>query len=211
MERYLRAFTNYEQDNCMELFPLAEFVYNNSVHVSTRCTPFFTNYGYHLEVQFKRLKDMTAARVPTERTADAMVDGLRETYERLRWNLLDAQHRQTKYARGKEMVFEIGNKVWLSMKNVWSTRPAKKLDYMRIGLFEVSKIISNKAYKLDLRKTMRVHDVFDVLLFDWYKPPITGQHPPEPQLTIVENNEEWEVEQILGSKRRYRKLHYHLQ
>jgi len=35
MEQYLRAFCNYEQDNWVELIPLAEFAYNNSVHAST--------------------------------------------------------------------------------------------------------------------------------------------------------------------------------
>jgi transposase InsO family protein len=32
MEQYLRAFSNYEQDIWVELLPLAEFAYNNSVH-----------------------------------------------------------------------------------------------------------------------------------------------------------------------------------
>jgi transposase InsO family protein len=32
MDQYLRALCNYEQDNWVELLPLAEFAYNNSVH-----------------------------------------------------------------------------------------------------------------------------------------------------------------------------------
>ena len=32
MEQYLRAFSNFEHDNWVELLPLAEFAYNNSVH-----------------------------------------------------------------------------------------------------------------------------------------------------------------------------------
>jgi len=40
IEQYLRAFCNYEQDNQVELLPLAEFVYNNPVHASTMITPF---------------------------------------------------------------------------------------------------------------------------------------------------------------------------
>jgi hypothetical protein len=41
MEQYLCAFCNYEQDNWVELLPLAEFAYNNSMHASTRMTPFW--------------------------------------------------------------------------------------------------------------------------------------------------------------------------
>jgi len=44
MEQYLRAFCNYEQDNWVELLLLAEFAYNNSVHHSTRMTPFWAKY-----------------------------------------------------------------------------------------------------------------------------------------------------------------------
>jgi hypothetical protein len=31
------------------LLPLAEFAYNNMVHSSMQQTPFFANYGYHLQ------------------------------------------------------------------------------------------------------------------------------------------------------------------
>jgi len=44
MEQYLRAFCNYEQDNWVELLRLGEFAYNNSMHASTRMTPFWALY-----------------------------------------------------------------------------------------------------------------------------------------------------------------------
>jgi len=56
MEQYLRAFSNYEQDNWVELLPQAEFAYNNSVHASTRMTPFWAMYHRNPEMQFKAPK-----------------------------------------------------------------------------------------------------------------------------------------------------------
>jgi len=53
MEQYLRAFSNYEQDNWAELIPLSEFGYNNSVHASTRMIPFLAMYHHNPEMQFK--------------------------------------------------------------------------------------------------------------------------------------------------------------
>jgi hypothetical protein len=38
MEQYLRPFAMYEHDKWVDLLPLAEFTYNNSVHVSRGCT-----------------------------------------------------------------------------------------------------------------------------------------------------------------------------
>jgi len=44
-------------------------------------------------------------------------------------------------------------------------------------------------------------------------PPVVGQPPSESQPTIVDEpgEEEWEVDRILDSKRRYWKLHYLVQ
>jgi len=75
----------------------------------------------------------------------------------------------------------------------------------------VSKIINMNAYKLDLPGTMRNHNVFHESLLDLYTPPVGGQPSSEPHPMIVEETEEWEVDRRLGSRRRYRKLHYLVQ
>jgi hypothetical protein len=48
MEQYLWAYCNYQQDNWKQLLPIAEFCYNNTQLETTRVTPFYANYGYHL-------------------------------------------------------------------------------------------------------------------------------------------------------------------
>jgi len=52
LEQYLRVYTNYQQDDWLELLPLAEFVfvYNNATNATTGVSPFFANKGYHLEL-----------------------------------------------------------------------------------------------------------------------------------------------------------------
>ena len=47
LEQYLRCSHNYQQDDGIDLLPLAKFTYNNSLHGSTRVIPFFANYGFH--------------------------------------------------------------------------------------------------------------------------------------------------------------------
>ena len=163
MEQYLRAFCNYKQDNWVELLPLAEFAYNNSVHASTRMTPFWAVYYWHHEMQFKTPK---ATSLKSETQADVLLEGLDETHLVLRENLLEAQEKQTKYAGGKEITFEVGDRVWLSSRHFRTTRPSKKLDYKRAGPYTVSMTINKNAYKLDLPKTMRNHNVFHVTLLD---------------------------------------------
>jgi hypothetical protein len=129
MEQYLRAFATYEQDNWGDLLPSAKFAYNNSVHATTRLTLFFANYGYHPEMHFKLPKN---ARFRSERAADERLGKLQAARNRLRESILEAQERQTRYAGGKEITFEFGDKMWLLAKQKQTTRPSKKLDYKRL-------------------------------------------------------------------------------
>jgi hypothetical protein len=185
MEQYLRAFATYEQDNWVDLLPLAEFAYNNSVHTTTRLTPFFANYGYHPEMHFKPLKD---ARFRFERAADERLGKLQMARNRLRDSILEAQERQMRYAGGKEMMFEVGDKVWLSAKYIQTARPSKKLDYKRLGPFKVTKVINRNAYRLELPYSMKVHNVFHVSLLDRYIGPVPGRQPSDPPPAITAEN-----------------------
>ena len=204
MQQYLGAFCNYEQDNWVELLLLAEFAYNNSIHHSTCMTPFWANYHYYPSMQCKPPKVTSNLRI--EIRADAMAAGLEETHRLLKEYLLEAQTQQSKYAGGQVMNFGVGDNVWLSTRNFRTTRPSKKLDYKRTGLYTVSKMINKHAYKLDLPKTIRKHNVLQVSQLDQYTPPVTGQPRSDPNPIIVNDLEqEWEVDRILHSKRRYRK------
>ena len=92
-----------------------------------------------------------------------------------------------------------------------SARASKKLDYKRIGPYTVSKVINHNAYKLDLPPTMRVHNVFHVSLLDRYRDSIPGQPLAELTPIVIGDNEEWEVDRILNSRYRHRRLQYLVQ
>ena len=47
LEQYLRCYTCYQQDDWATLPPLAEFAYNNTIHLFTKQTPFAATYRYH--------------------------------------------------------------------------------------------------------------------------------------------------------------------
>src|SRR4051794_9070216 len=101
------------------------------------------------------------------------MEGLAKTHELLQKNLMEAQRRQSKYVGGKQITFEVRDLVWLSTQHMKTTRPAKKLDYMRVGHYRVSKVVNCTAYKLDLPKPIRRHNVFHVSLLDPYTTPGT--------------------------------------
>jgi len=89
MQQYLQTFSNFKQDHCVELLPLADFAYNNSVHHSTRMLPFWDNYHYHPPMQFKPPKAPSNLRF--EILVEAPVLGMEETHLLLRKSLLEMQ------------------------------------------------------------------------------------------------------------------------
>ncbi|MBW0526600.1 hypothetical protein O181_066315, partial [Austropuccinia psidii MF-1] len=90
-----------------------------------------------------------------------------------------------------------GDKVWLSYKNIKTTRPTQKLSERWLGPFEVLKKIHSHSYHLKLPQQWKsVHPVFHVSLLGPVKKstiPNKYQFPPPP--VIVEEQKEWETAQ----------------
>src|SRR5882724_5122884 len=68
LEQYLQVYVNYQQDDWVNLLPLAEFAYNNTLHSEIMITPFFTNKGFHpkLKVSLKPVVSEAAHQVATD-------------------------------------------------------------------------------------------------------------------------------------------------
>ena len=47
LEQYLRAYLNYQQDNWVQLLPIAQHAHNDTKNQTTGKTPFYALYGYH--------------------------------------------------------------------------------------------------------------------------------------------------------------------
>ncbi|MBW0540360.1 hypothetical protein O181_080075 [Austropuccinia psidii MF-1] len=100
--------------------------------------------------------------------------------------------------------------VWLSSKNIKSTRPTKKLSERWLGPFPRLNKVSTHAYHLKLPSQWKsIHAVFHVSLLEPGKTfTIPNQHQEPPPLIIIEEEEEWEVSQVLDSKLKRKKLCY---
>ena len=77
--------------------------------------------------------------------------------------------------RNKEPEFVLGDKVYLSTKNLITDEGAKKLSDLCTGPFEIIKKVGDGAYKLKLPVHVKVNPVFNVtLLTKWQPDPIPG-------------------------------------
>ena len=54
IETYLRHYTSFQQDDWVNLLPLAEHAYNTATSDTMNMSPFFANYGFNPETQWVR-------------------------------------------------------------------------------------------------------------------------------------------------------------
>jgi hypothetical protein len=85
LEQYLRQYCTYHQDDWASLLSHAEFAYNNSVHASTRVSPFFALYGFHPRVDINVEDNIPGGEVPTAVERAKQIAQIREeSAQRLR-------------------------------------------------------------------------------------------------------------------------------
>ena len=217
MERYLRSFINYLQDDWIDWLPMAEFSANNTESSAIKTSPFFANCGFHPRMSFDFEPDLPADPIrPREliqrEKAETMANKMKEIGEFLREEMTLAQaemEEQAHHYRTPAPRYEVGDKVWLSTANIRTQRPSKKLDHKQIGPYEILRKLGPTSYELKLPESMRIHPVFhsSLLRLD-PDDPLPNQVIPPPPPIEVEGEEEWEVQEILDSRWYYGRLQY---
>ncbi len=107
--------------------------------------------------------------------------------------------------------YKVRDKAWLSLQNYSSDCPMKKLDHKWAGPFTITKVISPAAIKLHLStQEKNIHPVISVSSICPYMPDNIAKHlqPPQPGPVIVNDQEEYEVKEVLDSRFRWGKLWY---
>ena len=139
---------------------MAEFAYNNAKNASTGHTPFELNCGYHSRMSYKEDVDPRSQ----SKSADELSAELRELIMVCQENLHHAQELQNRaHDKGvKPRSYAPGKKVWLNSKYI-KTKRNRKLEAKFFGPFRVLHPIGKQAYKLELPKKWRNHDVFYVV------------------------------------------------
>jgi hypothetical protein len=94
------------------------------------------------------------------------------------------------------------DRIWLEATNLKTTHPTTKLAPKRYGPFTIVKRVSDVVFQLELPRQWKIHNVFHAsLLTPYIETELHGWNFPEPPPEIIEGDPEFEVEQVVGSRR----------
>jgi hypothetical protein len=98
--------------------------------------------------------------------------------------------------------YQMGDQVWLEGSNLKMTHPTSKLAPRRYGPFTITQKISDVVYQLKLSPQWKIHNTFHAhLLHPYIENELHGPNYSEPPPDIIKGSPEYEVQEILGSRR----------
>ena len=201
MEQYLRCYSNSAQDRWASDLSLAQFSYNNSVHSSTGMSPFEANLGYSPSFA---LGPKIASEVPA---ATELVAHLKKVHQQVSASLskaIAAYKKAADKSRRPAPDYQVGSLVMLSASNIKIKVPTRKLGPKRLGPFTITKDLKNGSFTLDVPPQWGLHNTFHTSLLS----PFCGPLPKDPDPVIVEGVPEYEVSEIVSSRRVKRSIQY---
>ena len=111
----------------------------------------------------------------------------------------------------KQPALKPGDMVMVSMKNMATRWPSKKLDHRSLGLVEVLEVVGKRAFKVKLPPLALNHPVFHVSELEPYRQStIDGRHQPPPPPFKIEGDMNYVLESIGKSRdnKRWKHVEY---
>ena len=205
VERHLRNLARWDQSDWASHLPLTQLQLNGATATATGVSPFSMLHGYDLEVlpPPPATPSMTARLPRPVEAARKIADKIRKVTAWAMSNLAAAQEKMREQAdkhRHPQPAYQVGDKVWLNLRNWRTGQPSKKLDDVA-AKFEITEVLSPLSYRLNV--PTGVHDVFHADLLRWApEDPLPSQRRDDyqPPPVEVEGDDEYKIDEILATR-----------
>ncbi len=208
VERELRIYCNYMQNDWVKWISMMKFSDNFNIFLITSMILFYFNKEFHSRMSFN--SDTTDYKTTCEwleaRKTDDIVIQMKE--------LLSFDHQQLKKTKliievqinkhRRNVTYEVDDWVWLSFRNVKTTRLCKDLKDKQLDLYQIIAKVST-SYHLHLSVSMKhLHLIFSLkLLRSCSEDFLSEQYSESLRSITIKDDEHWEIDDILNF-RRYR-------
>ncbi len=191
---------------------MIEFVDNNVLFSVIFLILFFMNKNFHSHMSFN--SDIIEYESTCERLQIDWVKNISEQMNKILIFACEAliktwkqMMNQTNKHR-KKVNYKIESKMFLNERNIITARLFKKLNDKMLDSFKITDSV-DFFYKLKLLDTMCIHDVFySELLRSAVNDSLSDQKNEFSKLIVINNEDEWEIDDILNSWRYQRWLQY---
>ena len=166
---------------------------------------FFADHGRHL------WKGVEATVGSNNESAEEFASRMKKVRDEATAALEKAQKNMKKYYDKHHKPapeIKIGDKVYLESKDISVDRPSKKLSDKWLGPYEVLEKRGKASYKLKILEMDKHYPVYHKSLLTPYKEPPPHRRELRPDPVIIDGEEEYEVEEILKSRKRGRGHQY---
>jgi len=144
LDQFLCLFVNERQNNWYDLLPIAEFQHNNHVHSAMQQPLFLLNTGRISRMGFEPRQDPSSLE-----TVNEFTKRMESTTKEAKFAIRKVQENMTRYynrRRSPAPIFQPGDRVYLDMSDIKTTRLSLKLSHRRLGPFEIEHQVGLLAY-----------------------------------------------------------------
>ncbi len=215
VERELRIYCNYMQNDWVKWISMVKFSDNFNIFSIISMISFYFNKEFHPRMSFDSdTTDYETTRERLEaRKADDIVIRMKELLsfgrQQLKKTKLIIEVQINKHRRN--VIYEVDDWVWLSFRNVKTTRLCKDLKDKQLESYQIT-VKARVFYHLRLSVSMKhLHSMFSSKLLRSYSEDfLSEQHAEFLRLIIIDDDddEHWEIDDILNFRRYRDRIQY---
>ncbi len=214
MKRYLRNYCNYQQNDWSKWLCMIEFVSNVATSALIELFAFMTNYEFESRMSFDSSieddQESIRKRIQDKKASD-IIEKMKSIWDFIKKKLINAQNTSKKYANKKRTFaseYQSEDMIWLSIKNIKIERSFRKLNHKWIKSFKIKRL-SKDVCQLKLSSSMKIHDTFHTALLRFAATnSLIDQIQSSSSSIVVNDEKEYEMNDILNSRYHYDKLQY---
>jgi hypothetical protein len=136
---------------------------------------------------------------------------MKDIWNFIKQRLANSQNAQKRHANKKKnnsFEYKLNDMIWLFTKNIKIERSFRKLNHKWIKSYKIKRLSKN-ACQLNLSSSMKIHDTFHISLLRLATTDFLIDQIQSSSFSIVVNDEEeYEINDILNSRYHYEKLQY---